>query len=77
MEQFKTEKEMFIELDNFIYKSKGVKSELRNNLISKINEFLRENKLDTDTHDFVNYTNIPDCFNGGYKNKPTQNGYKV
>ena len=53
MKMFKTDKEMLIELDNFIYKSKGVKSKLRNKLILAINEFLEENKL-SDVHNFVN-----------------------
>lgn len=52
---FKTEKEMFIELDNFIFKSKGIQTELRTKLIAKINEFLKENKLDTDRHNFVDF----------------------
>jgi len=51
---FNTEKEMLQALDEFIYKLKGLpKSKLRNELITKINEFLSDNKLDTDKDVFV------------------------
>jgi hypothetical protein len=53
---FRIEKEMLIELDSFVYKTKSLQnSELRNKLILKINEFLHENKLDGDKHNFVDF----------------------
>lgn len=46
MEQFKTEEEMLIELDNFIFKCKGLNNNpLRIRLTQKINDFLYENNL--------------------------------
>jgi hypothetical protein len=53
MHSFRDEKEMFVELDNFIYKSKSIQTELRNELINSINKFLSEKKLNKDTHNFV------------------------
>lgn len=51
---FTHEQEMLVALDDFLYKCKGVpSSQLRNQLISKVNQFLHENKLDTDQHNFV------------------------
>jgi hypothetical protein len=60
MRQFKDEKEMFVELDNFVYKSKSIKTELRNELINIINKFLSEKKLNKDTHNFVDLNQISD-----------------
>jgi hypothetical protein len=54
MEQFKTEEEMLIELDNFIFKCKGLNhNPLRMRLTQKINDFLYENDLMGGQHDFV------------------------
>lgn len=57
---FETEKQLFKALDDFIYKSKGVDTELRNKLISKVREFINENGLDTDPHNFIDLTKIPE-----------------
>ena len=53
MNEFKSEYEMFKTLSDFIHYSKRVDTPLRHKLIKKINEFLKENELDTDMHDFV------------------------
>ena len=46
MEQFKTEDEMLIELDHFLFKCKGLNNNsLRIRLTQKINDFLFENDL--------------------------------
>lgn len=49
---------MFKSLDEFIYHSKGINTPLRNKLIKKINEFLKQNKLDTDQHNFVDLNKL-------------------
>lgn len=55
MEQFKTEEEMLIELDHFIYKCKTLgNNPLKIRLIQKINDFLYENDL-RGTHDFIKH----------------------
>ena len=54
MDLFNTEREMLIELDNFIFKCKGLHTKNRNRLIYYINEFLKENNLIGDQHSFVN-----------------------
>jgi hypothetical protein len=53
MKTFTTEYELFRALDDFIYKSKGLDSFLRHQLISTLNNFLKTHKLDTDPHNFV------------------------
>jgi len=53
MASFINEYVMFKSLDKFIYHSKGIDTPLRNKLIKKINEFLEENELDRDQHNFV------------------------
>lgn len=53
MQDFKNEKEMFRSLSDFIHYSKSVSTPLRHKLIKKITEFLSENELDTDPHEFV------------------------
>ena len=56
MKMFKNESEMLIELDHFIYKMKSLyDSKLREKLLFKINEFLSENDLDEDQHDYVGW----------------------
>jgi hypothetical protein len=58
---FNSELEMLKELDNFIYKCKGkniITSSLRQNLLNHINEFLDENKLNSDLHDFIDLDNF-------------------
>lgn len=59
MDQFKNEEEMLRELDDFLYKSKGIiNNPLRIRLVQKINDFLFENNLfDTKGHDFVKHKN--------------------
>jgi hypothetical protein len=52
---FRTDIEMLVALDDFYFKSKGLNSTLRNEIIQKIDEFLENNDLDTDQHNFVNY----------------------
>lgn len=58
MGTFINEYEMFKALDNFIHHSKGINTPLRNKLIKKINEFLKENKLDTDQHKFIDLSKL-------------------
>lgn len=60
MPTFINQKMMFAALDDFIYKSKGVKGELRDKLIKSINEFISENELDSDQHNFIDITKIPE-----------------
>ncbi|MDH4127152.1 MAG: hypothetical protein OEV44_00250 [Spirochaetota bacterium] len=55
MNQFKNDSEMLKELDDFMYKCKGFNSKLRESLINKIGEFLKQNKLDSDQHNFVSW----------------------
>jgi len=56
MEMFKNEKEMLKELDDFMYSAKSLRgSFLRDELISKIKEFLEQQGLDGNQHDFVNF----------------------
>jgi len=56
MKQFENEKEMLKELDDFMYKSKSLRgSFLRDELISKIKEFLNQQGLDGNQHDFVDF----------------------
>ena len=59
MKQFENEKEMLKELDDFMYKSKSLRgSFLRDELISKIKEFLNQQGLDGNQHDFVDFNKI-------------------
>ena len=58
MPEFINEYEMFKSLSDFIHYSKGIDTPLRHKLIKKINEFLSENQLDTDTHDFVDLSKL-------------------
>ena len=56
MEMFKNEKEMLKELDDFMYRAKSLRgSFLRDELISKIKEFLEQQGLDGNQHDFVDF----------------------
>jgi len=56
MKQFENEKEMLKELDDFMYKAKSLQgSFLRDELISRIKEFLNQQDLDDNQHDFVDF----------------------
>jgi len=56
MKQFENEKEMLKELDDFMYKAKSLQgSFLRDELISRIKEFLNQQGLDDNQHDFVDF----------------------
>lgn len=68
MEMFKNEKEMLKELDDFIYKAKSLQgSFLRDELISRIKDFLKSQDMNGDQHDFVDISCqdiisvCPDC----------------
>lgn len=58
MDQFKSEGEMLIYIDDFLFKSKGVKSELRNELVEAINKVLEKHDLNTDDHNFVDLSKL-------------------
>jgi len=59
MKQFENEKEMLKELDDFMYKSKSLRgSFLRDELIRKIKEFLNQQGLGGNQHDFVDFNKI-------------------
>jgi len=53
-----SEYELFKDLATFIYKSKNIKGDLRDRLVASINKFLHEEELDTDQHDFVDFSKI-------------------
>jgi hypothetical protein len=58
MDMFKNDVELFKNLDDFIYKSKGYHSDLRDKLMKYIYQFLKENTLDTDKDNFVDMKKI-------------------
>lgn len=56
---FKDIRAMMDALDMFIYKSESLCHEpLRNDCIKKINDFLEDNKLNTDPHNFVDMSKV-------------------
>jgi len=48
------ERQILIKLDNFMYELKISRGELRNSLYKHINNWIQENNLNGDLHDFVN-----------------------